>query len=105
MFGSGLNEVLLDFAAGRSGMEIQERLLGGICWLWNVAGIECDTRLATAGVDWRRRGSISTDLSSIPSTMNKAVPRRPWGIAILLGFGVLVNYFDRLNLSVSRDAL
>src|SRR5437773_2517354 len=37
--------------------------------------------------------------------MNKAVPRRRWGIAILLGFGVLVNYFDRVNLSVSRDAL
>jgi MFS family permease len=33
------------------------------------------------------------------------VPRRRWGIAALLGFGVLVNYFDRVNLSVSRDAL
>ena len=73
--------------------------------MWNVPGIECDTRLATTGVDWPRRRSISTDLSSIPSTMNKAVPRRRWGIAILLGFGVLVNYFDRVNLSVSRDAL
>jgi sugar phosphate permease len=34
-----------------------------------------------------------------------AVPRRRWRIALLLGFGVLVNYFDRVNLSVSRDAL
>ncbi len=33
------------------------------------------------------------------------VPRRRWFIAALLGFGVLVNYFDRVNLSVSRDAL
>lgn len=33
------------------------------------------------------------------------VPRRRWTIAFLLGFGVLVNYFDRVNLSVSRDAL
>jgi ACS family D-galactonate transporter-like MFS transporter len=33
------------------------------------------------------------------------VPRRRWGIAFLLGFGVLVNYFDRVNVSVSRDAL
>jgi ACS family D-galactonate transporter-like MFS transporter len=33
------------------------------------------------------------------------IPRRRWGIAFLLGFGVLVNYFDRVNLSVSRDAL
>src|SRR6202171_6649351 len=32
-------------------------------------------------------------------------PRRRGGIALLLGFGVLVNYFDRVNLSVSRDAL
>lgn len=34
-----------------------------------------------------------------------AVPRRRWSIAILLGMGVLVNYFDRVNLSVARDAL
>lgn len=33
------------------------------------------------------------------------IPRRRWGVALLLGFGVLVNYFDRVNLSVSRDAL
>lgn len=33
------------------------------------------------------------------------IPRRRWTIALLLGFGVLVNYFDRVNLSVSRDAL
>jgi ACS family D-galactonate transporter-like MFS transporter len=34
-----------------------------------------------------------------------AVPKRRWGIALLLGFGVLVNYFDRVNLSVSQEAL
>ncbi len=33
------------------------------------------------------------------------MPRRRWGIACLLGFGVLVNYFDRVNLSVSHAAL
>jgi MFS family permease len=33
------------------------------------------------------------------------VPRRRWAIACLLGFGVLVNYFDRVNLSVSKEAL
>ena len=33
------------------------------------------------------------------------VPKRRWGIALLLGFGVLVNYFDRVNLSVSQQAL
>ena len=33
------------------------------------------------------------------------MPKRRWGMALLLGFGVLVNYFDRVNLSVSRDAL
>ena len=32
------------------------------------------------------------------------MPRR-WRIAALLGFGVLVNYFDRVNLSVAREAL
>ena len=33
------------------------------------------------------------------------VPRRRWRIAWLLGAGVLVNYFDRVNLSVSHEAL
>ena len=28
------------------------------------------------------------------------VPRRRWMIAWLLGLGVLINYFDRVNLSV-----
>ena len=37
--------------------------------------------------------------------MNEAVERRRWTIAILLGLGVLVNYFDRVNLSVSHDSL
>src|SRR5215467_12853355 len=31
--------------------------------------------------------------------------RRRWVIASLLGFGVLVNYFDRVNISVSQEAL
>jgi sugar phosphate permease len=35
----------------------------------------------------------------------RTVPRRRWGIAFLLGFGVLVNFFDRVNLSVSQAAL
>lgn len=33
------------------------------------------------------------------------MPRRRWRIAWLLGLGVLVNYFDRVNLSVSSTAL
>jgi sugar phosphate permease len=33
------------------------------------------------------------------------LPRRRWSIAWLLGLGVLVNYFDRVNLSVSHNAL
>lgn len=33
------------------------------------------------------------------------MPRRRWGIAALLGFGILVSYFDRVNLSVSKEAL
>jgi len=40
------------------------------------------------------------------STAGKnGAPRRRWGIALLLGFGVLVNYFDRVNLSISQEAL
>jgi MFS family permease len=33
------------------------------------------------------------------------LPRRSWQIAWLLGLGVLVNYFDRVNLSVSHESL
>jgi ACS family D-galactonate transporter-like MFS transporter len=46
---------------------------------------------------------LNTDTSA-PS-MGASIPRRRWRIAFLLGFGVLVNFFDRINLSVSRDAL
>jgi len=46
------------------------------------------------------------DLVKLPASLPASpVPKRRWGIALLLGFGVLVNYFDRVNLSVSRDAL
>ena len=40
-----------------------------------------------------------------PISSSAHVPRRRWRIAFLLAFGVLVNFFDRINLSVSRDAL
>lgn len=33
------------------------------------------------------------------------LPKRSWHIACLLGLGVLVNYFDRVNLSVSHESL
>ena len=33
------------------------------------------------------------------------MPHRRWVIASLLGFGVLVNYFDRVNISVAREGL
>jgi len=52
-----------------------------------------------------------SDLPSDSSPLDVAiqshasVPRRRWRIAFLLALGVLVNFFDRINLSVSRDAL
>ena len=39
------------------------------------------------------------------SPMIETAKRQRWTIAVLLGLGVLVNYFDRVNLSVSHDAL
>jgi sugar phosphate permease len=41
----------------------------------------------------------------VTSTSTGQIPRRRWRIAWLLGLGVLVNYFDRVNLSVSHAAL
>ncbi len=45
-----------------------------------------------------------TSTDTLP-TPPQPVPRRRWRIAWLLGAGVLVNYFDRVNLSVSHEAL
>lgn len=39
------------------------------------------------------------------SLAQPGLPKRSWIIAWLLGLGVLVNYFDRVNLSVSHEAL
>ncbi|HKF26412.1 MAG TPA: MFS transporter [Candidatus Acidoferrum sp.] len=39
------------------------------------------------------------------ATATGKIPRRRWGIALLLGCGILISYFDRVNLSVSKDAL
>lgn len=48
-------------------------------------------------------------MAAIDSTATTAatgkIPRRRWRIAFLLGFGILVSYFDRVNLSVSKEAL
>lgn len=38
-------------------------------------------------------------------TSGPPATRRRWRIAALLGFGVLITYFDRVNLSVAHDAL
>ena len=40
-----------------------------------------------------------------PAETLSGIPRRRWRIALLLSVGVLVNFFDRINLSVARDAL
>ena len=37
-----------------------------------------------------------------PADLRATVPRRRWRIAWLLGIGVLVSYFDRVNLSASH---
>jgi MFS transporter, ACS family, D-galactonate transporter len=44
-------------------------------------------------------------LSDPTSEPAQRLPRRSWHIAALLGLGVLVNYFDRVNLSVSHESL
>jgi MFS transporter, ACS family, D-galactonate transporter len=52
----------------------------------------------------KAHAELDTMTPTAPAGASK-VPRRRWGIALLLGFGVLVNYFDRVNLSVSQEAL
>lgn len=38
-------------------------------------------------------------------TSAKRIPNRRWAIGLLLGIGVLINYFDRINLSVAAPQL
>ncbi len=40
----------------------------------------------------------------ISPLLDTRIPRRRWGIALLLGVGILVNYIDRVNLSVALPA-
>jgi len=42
-------------------------------------------------------------MTAIPATLR--IPRVRWGIGMLLGAGVLINYFDRINLSVGAPQL
>jgi sugar phosphate permease len=44
-------------------------------------------------------------MSDVTSSMSRSIPRRRWGIGVLLGIGILVNYIDRLNLSVAAPDL
>jgi ACS family D-galactonate transporter-like MFS transporter len=48
---------------------------------------------------------VTSEIRRNPDSDRRPVSRRRWSIAWLLGFGVLVNYFDRVNLSVSHAAL
>jgi MFS family permease len=51
------------------------------------------------------RSSQLASPTSSESGARRRAPRRRWRVAWLLGLGVLVNYFDRVNLSVSHQAL
>jgi len=44
-------------------------------------------------------------LANSEFSSREKIPRRRWRIAWLLGLGVLINYFDRVNLSVSHESL
>lgn len=41
-------------------------------------------------------------MATVPT---ERIPRLRWGIGVLLGVGVLINYFDRINLSVAAPQL
>src|SRR6202453_4680984 len=50
-------------------------------------------------------GSALEPMPSVSAASQSKIPRRRWRIAFLLAAGVLVNYFDRVNLSVAHAAL
>ncbi len=53
--------------------------------------------------------SIIQKQATRPVAATRVTPRSPgrlrWGIGMLLGVGVFVNYFDRVNLSIAGPAL
>src|SRR6202789_4584955 len=52
-----------------------------------------------------RRATVHRLVEALCLNPMLKIPRRPWGIAFLLAVGVLVNYFDRVNVSVAHAAL
>lgn len=62
--------------------------------------VSCNLGKLSSSDDWTARLQY-TDTSREEAH----IQRRRWRIAWLLGIGVLVNYFDRVNLSVSHEAL
>jgi MFS transporter, ACS family, D-galactonate transporter len=51
----------------------------------------------------RAQSSVETALSGLQGPGK--LPRRRWAIAYLLAFGVIIGYFDRINIAVSESAL
>jgi len=41
----------------------------------------------------------------LAETSTARLPRLRWGIGVLLGVGILINYFDRVSLSVAAPQL
>ena len=70
--------------------------------LFGYRGLRLDARPC---ISIQEVHSTGVSISLVKSTQKNAIPRRRWRIAWLLGLGVLVNYFDRVNLSVSQAAL
>jgi ACS family D-galactonate transporter-like MFS transporter len=62
-------------------------------------------QIATQQIATRSRLSEQDSSLSRNSPRHAHIRRRRWRIAWLLGIGVLVNFFDRVNLSVSHDSL
>jgi MFS transporter, ACS family, D-galactonate transporter len=58
-----------------------------------------------APVNLRHRTPLAPErqMTAIPAALR--IPRVRWGIGVLLGAGVLINYFDRINLSVGAPQL
>src|SRR5947209_11655418 len=50
-------------------------------------------------------GGHLTSTATSPGHVPTVRGLRRWRIAILLGVGVLINYFDRVNVSVAQEAL
>lgn len=99
-------------AIGRPGVRqrppLHEQIIAPLRRLDLVANCPHQCHLMPQVASRHAKGNASTNTPTAEMTelqSQTAVPRHRWWIGVLLGSGILVNYFDRINLSIAAPQL